>query len=228
MPKFAGLDYEVKSNFPVPLLKNIDLGFSEVASCLVSHTYGASEVRRQAVLDALSPFQILSKLWLTSLLKLYVRDYNNVVIVGSWFGQLAPMIHQVSEGKKFYLLVDIDPTACYVANDLTEKLGLNARVLSADVFDIYLSDHLANLKTLVVWSGVEHFHKAKATSWIQAQSSKLPISWVLQGTDMAGDDHISPVYSPEDLEHYFYDGSPVFQGELKTSLGSRFMTLHHC
>lgn len=227
MPKFAGLDYEVKSNYPVPILKDADVGFSQISSCLVSHTYGASEARRQAVLDALSPFQVLSKLWLVSLIKPYLKEYDNIVIVGSWFGQLAPMIHHIAEENKFYLLIDIDPDACYVANDLTEKLGLNSRVLSADVFDIYLSDHLANLKTLVVWSGVEHFHKAKATSWIQAQSSKLPISWVLQGTDMAGDDHISPVFSPEDLEHYFYNGSLVFQGALKTSLGSRVMTLRH-
>jgi len=75
-------------------------------------------------------------------------------------------------------------------------------------------------KTLVVWTGIEHFDPVQ----IQQFVDRMPKHWtyLLQGTNMPAPDHINPVCCVEDLSKYF-NTEPLVKGEMKTPLGSRFM-----
>lgn len=217
--EFKGTEY-LDSNLPIDLV-----------SGLVSQSYARPDIKQQ-VLDALSPFQVLSKLWATSVLsKIIGEDYERspFVYIGSWFGQLNSLMSRRVDNylTRDVIMLDMDPTACAVSKWLVEhdqwqSPTTQVKVILGDamLFDLsVLADDQA-ASPIVVWTGVEHFDPKAVKSYINDHAGAKAV-FLLQGTDMPAPDHVGLVHSCEELEQYF-DGTPIYSARLKTAVGSRY------
>lgn len=203
----------------------------DLVTGLVSHTYERPEWK-QPVLDALSPFQITSKLWATSVLaKIIGEDYERspILFFGSWFGQMNSLLARkmLNYHNRRVALIDIDPLACQMAQYVRESdqwliSQQDVAIVCGDAltYDLSAFADECGAEPIVVWTGIEHFEEGKVKRYIEDHQGAKAI-YLLQGTNMPADDHVNPITSCEALEQYF-DSSPIYSAELKTELGSRF------
>lgn len=204
---------------------------------LVAATYGRPNIK-QAVLDALSPFQMMSKSWMSSLVAYAIQqvaneEYDghypdfNLRYHGSWFGQSAHLDNQHVDGPQVesMTLIDLDENAMDVARhmsvDKCAGLGNNVAYVVGDALDYPFASEERNV---VIWNGVEHFPKGSVQKFI-AQAPRGTL-FCLQGTDMPAPDHINPVIEISDLydpeaemrnDHLLY-----FGGLMTCSFARRF------
>lgn len=203
----------------------------DLVSGLVSQTYARPEIKQQ-VLDALSPFQIASKLWAVSVLhKIIGDDYERspFVYFGSWFGQLNSLMARriANYVTRDVMMFDIDPQACSVARWIVEQdqwqqptNQVKAILGDALQFDLSAFADETAASPIVVWTGVEHFDAEAVKRYIKDHEGAKAV-YLLQGTDMPAPDHVGLVSSCEELEQYF-DGVPIYSAQLKTAVGSRY------
>lgn len=197
----------------------------DYTSFLVAKTYGASTELRQQVLDALSPFQLVSKAWAISTLRCY-PIFRSLYYPGSWLGQLAIAMQSayqkdyVRHGfKASHTLIDLDSQCSAVAGEAAGIFLADAKskVLVQDIFDLEPPSEGA----LIVWTGLEHFDLDKVRRWIH--QCPTGTTFLFQGTDMPAPDHVSPISSPRVLLHELeiYPTQAHFQGSLISSVGNR-------
>lgn len=217
--EFRATEY-LDSNLPVDLVCG-----------LASQTYARPEIKQQ-VLDALSPFQVMSKLWATSVLnKIIGDDYERspIVFFGSWFGQLNSLMSRrlANYVTRDVVMLDIDPQACAVARwvveqDQWQQPTNQVKVVLADAlyFDLssFADEHAAS--PIVVWTGIEHFDADAVKRYIKDHEGAKAV-YLLQGTDMPAPDHVGLLHSCEELEQYF-DGTPIYSAQLNTAVGARY------
>jgi hypothetical protein len=196
---------------------------------LVRETYSKGTAFQQSVIDALSPFQLASKLWASNAVRYITitrsKPISCIYYFGAWFslqGALDRLI--VGEGfkqpKKIY--IDLDATSLMVGQGAHVDNGTaaNSNWQCQNVWS--LDPLILEPNSLVIWTGIEHFDPVKIKQLIEYASSN--ITWLLQGTNMPADDHTNLVHSVEDLSKYF-NTEPLLQGEMKTPIGSRFMAV---
>lgn len=217
--EFKSTEY-LDSNLPVDLVCGLS-----------SQSYARPEIKQQ-VLDALSPFQVVSKLWATSVLnKILGDDYERspMVFVGSWFGQLNALMSRRLNNyvTRDVVMLDMDPGACAVARWMVEQDQWQSptdqvKVVLGDAlqFDlsVFADEHAAS--PIVVWTGVEHFDPQAVKNYIRDHSGAKAV-YLLQGTNMPAPDHVGLLHSCEELEQYF-DGTPIYSAQLKTAVGARY------
>lgn len=204
----------------------------DMVTTLASLSYKYPDIK-QPVLDALSSFQILSKLWAASVMsKVIVKGSRSRPFVhfGSWFGQLnCIMARQVPEYLySKIVLIDQDPLACLVAREVIKNdYFFNGSeslitVITGDALDFSLKDFADTLqqKPVVLWTGVEHFKYNDVADYIDRYAD-VGATYLLQGTDMPAEDHVCPITSCNQLEQYF-DGTPLYSASLKADVGTRF------
>jgi hypothetical protein len=221
---------------------------AEYISNLVTHTYRQDIDIAQSVLDAISPYQMMSKAWAVEVLrhvwnKVVENEPGlrtmNVVHPGSWFGQLASMLKEDSYlGPKVIdqCLIDVDPQAIEVSAKCLRQYRSffpEEHLDSLELFkaqDLFEAENLfvstdAETANVVLWPGVEHFDKEKTRKFIR--SSPKGTLFVLLGTDTVLDEHINPIAGPEQLvdwdEERANRHSLYFMGTMKCYFGSR-----HC
>lgn len=185
--------------------------------------------QKQALMDALSPFQIVSKFWSTMALNNLLMmdpDIETIVYVGSWFGQQSAL---ASRYVRNYLswkveLVDADPEACRVAQYLINHDSYHQRnqptVRIADIFT--LRDKYQE-NTVFVWNGLEHFDNDEVEKFLESNTGS---SFIFQSTSMEADDHTNLATDIEDLTSCIPPGwdDIVYRGEILCELlGSRYM-----
>jgi hypothetical protein len=237
--KYAGLEYEIihsrgdsnrqleftRSNLP-----------TELVCRLASLTYEHPSIK-QAVLDALTPFQILSKQWAVTAMAHFLDtnedDRSPIVYVGSWFGQTHALASRVlsNYAHRQITLIDLDPEACAVSRKLIEtdswQRGFveNVNVVCGDALTFDLSAYAdeCGADPIVVWTGIEHFDGDAVKQYIRDHEGCDPL-YLLQGTNMPATDHVNLIASCEDLEQYF-EGDPIYSARLKTAIGDRFQTV---
>lgn len=230
---FAGYRFTLTQQASARFGLKVDLNgrWVQYVSELTRHTYVENLDMKQSVLDGLSPFQIMSKLWATEAVihftvdPLGVERPSQYVFVGSWFGQLPAMVwshnkcpsHFVEAPKVF---IDKDHHAMYVSEQCTKRVIPNCDYFPFDLFD---GDLTPLHRQMVVWTGMEHFPKAKVEQWIKTMRA-VPSTWVVMGTDRPEYDHVNPVRSVDDLEHYFHGGKVLYRGHLsEPTLGNRYL-----
>lgn len=228
---YAGTDFELRQSFNLNVIgATLDKSWTEYQTELVSMSYGTYERSiKQDVLDALSPFQMVSKLWLTSLLvsrKIphwgLLQDPTSYVLIGSWFGQAMAMLRSRTDCVGYLFerpitLIDKDPLASRLGIQLLEKQFTNASFVTDDVFNV----EIPGTRNLFLWPGVEHFQEQDVMDHIAAHDKGNV--WILQGTNMTDADHKNPINYVSQLLRYFHDGQVLYTGELKCNLGTRFM-----
>lgn len=194
---------------------------------LVRQSYHKDIEFKQSVLDALSPFQILSRRWASNAyLWLWAQfPMKKVYYFGSWFGMQGAFDalrigYKDDQTSRYYF--DLDKTALVVSETAHRDNGThnNSSWGHTDVWD--LNPASLDAGSLVVWTGIEHFEPNRILNFISR--AHPTIRWLLQGTNMPADDHTNLVHSVEDLSKYF-NTEPLLQGEMKTPIGSRFMAV---
>lgn len=230
---FGGLELE----FIIPRQRNQDLALMccflstfvnvNLVTSLSRQTYGKSQEFQQSVIDALSPFQIASKMWAANALHSFLSaEVNtNVFYLGSWFGVQSIFDHHkilhLDDVHKTY--VDIDSLALQVSEELhhNNRTNNNSEWLNQSVWDMASEEFPEN--SVIVWTGIEHFDLIAIQEFID--KAPRDVRWILQGTNMPAADHINLVNSTNDLSKYF-NADPFLLGEIKTPIGSRFMAVY--
>lgn len=203
---------------------NLNLNY---VSKLVSYTYGSSPELKQAVLDSLSPFQLASKVWASNCMRLMLQVANErdapvdqLVYIGSWFGQQHVMANLYLDDQIPALLIDKDPSSGRIADQcIAESRITNVKFKTLDIAD-FDWDSLSE-SSMVIWTGCEHFDP-KEIERATCDHDLTDQTWILQGTDMPAVDHINLITTENDLAKYFYT-DPVYLGKMSTPLGNRFM-----
>jgi hypothetical protein len=184
---------------------------------------------KQALLDALSPFQIVSKYWSTMAInELVLLDPNveTIVFVGSWYGQQSAMSSRFVRDYRDHriYLVDKDPVASRIAQYLIKHDSYHRRcepvVWMKDIYD--LSSEFPP-DTLFVWNGLEHFDNNDVEKFLEQNTES---TFLFQSTSMEAKDHANLARDIEDLLAPLpagWDAGVVYRGELQCELGSRYM-----
>lgn len=207
----------------------------DLVSGLSALTYKYPQLKQQ-VLDALSPFQIISKQWACSVLNSVLADSyprSPFVYFGSWFGQLNSIMSRriPGYGQRRVTLVDLDPLACEAARDLLaadvwqKATKGSVSVVCGDALNFDLSAYAEEqgAEPIVVWTGIEHFDREKVKDYIRDHEDCSAL-YLLQGTNMPADDHIHLIKECYDLEEYF-DGDLIYSAQIRTAVGDRFQTI---
>jgi hypothetical protein len=238
--KIGGTDYEIEYS---PTLEYQEEEFktteyldsylpADLVCALMSSTYGRDEAFRQHVVDSLTPFQVVSKLWACSVLsKIIGDDYGRSPFVypGAWFGQLnALMARRIADYiTRDAVLLDLDKRAIDVAHwvlqsDQYQSPTNQVKIIQGDAltFDLSAYSDECAASPIVVWTGIEHFDPAAVKRYIGDHAGAKAV-YLLQGTNMPAPDHPGLINSFEELEQYF-DGTPIYSAKLKTAIGERF------
>jgi hypothetical protein len=184
---------------------------------------------KQALLDALSPFQIVSKFWSTMAVNQLMHldpDIEAIVYVGSWYGQQSAIASRFVTNyadQKVYL-VDKDPVASRVAQYLINHDSYHRRV-SPIVWmkDIFTLTNEFPANTLFVWNGMEHFDNNEVETFLEQNTES---TFLFQSTNMEAKDHTNLATHISDLLACLpvgWDEEIVYSGEIECELGSRYM-----
>lgn len=198
----------------------------DYVSFLVAKTYDDASGTgiKQQVLDALSPFQLVSKAWAVHALR-RVSIFRPCYYPGSWLGQLAVAVQHAYrkdyDRNGFQLnqtLVDLDPECCAVARDAARRfLSEEYSVLTLDVHDLAPPSE----PSLVLWTGLEHFDLEKVRLWVH--DCPAGTTFLFQGTNMPAPDHVSPISCSKQILSALgvNTGNVNFKGSLYSSVGTR-------
>lgn len=203
---------------------NLNLDY---VSKLISFTYGNSLDFKQSVFDALTPFQLASKMWASNCMRLMFQiaqerstPVDQLVYIGSWFGQQHVFANLYLDNSLPALLIDKDPNANHIADVcFAESRVTNVKFQTLDIAN-FDWDSLSD-SSMVIWTGCEHFDPDEIKRATE-DHDLTDQTWILQGTDMPAPDHTNLIANENDLAKYFYT-EPVYLGKMSTPIGNRFM-----
>ena len=138
--------------------------------------------------DAFSKCQLMSKKRLVTFLSI-MRSVKEVVICGSWYGQLATMLHNKGVGTG-YTGIDIDPTIAEMATHLNRYIPFDHKI--ADMYEYNYTG-----ADLVINTSCEHIDNLR--DWLDLLPSGTTVA--LQSNDyLEGEGHISCVNSLDEFK----------------------------
>jgi hypothetical protein len=237
--RMGGVSYEIEYDVAYSGSKETEFLHSylptDLVCSLVSNSYERPEWKQQ-VLDALSPFQIISKQWVCSVLSDVMKDSyerSPFVYFGSWFGQLNSLMSRRVQNyfARDVVMIDLDSSATemsrrVLADDHWQLPSAeNVKIITGDAlaFDLAAFAEEQGAAPIVVWTGIEHFDPDDVKAYLHDQRESNAM-YLLQGTNMPAPDHKALITSCLQLEQYF-DGDTIYSAQLKTGIGSRFMTV---
>ena len=145
--------------------------------------------------DAFSREQFWSKLWCLDVIKKNLGcKFNNIYILGGWYGTLAAMLLQDSQlqVQKIYNF-DTDSTALENSKKLISDQRYEASCIDLNVF-LNRSHHLSS-QDLVICSICEHLDNLTSFN-----SLKPAVPIIFQSTNLKCDDHINTKESLEEFQ----------------------------
>jgi hypothetical protein len=171
--------------------------------------------------DLFSKSQVQSKVWMAETLNKFRQQYNNIVILGGWFGQH----YWYLDSFKFNKLYNVDLDADTLAKSVN-VMGAGDRYITcaADVNQVITPSGAVMIQDqqidadLIINTSSEHM----TTEWFD----RLPLGQtvLLQSNDMLGMvGHINCVQNLEELKQRYQMRQVLFSGELSLSKGKRFM-----
>lgn len=184
---------------------------------------------KQAILDALSPFQLISKYWSTMAMNHLLDiapDTEKIVYVGSWFGQQSALAQRICREYNNYAvyLVDKDPVASRVAQYLIKHDAYHRRSEpTVWMKDIFMLSNEFPANTVFVWNGLEHFDSNDVEMFLEHNTES---SFIFQSTSMQANDHVNLAGDVDDILDVLptgWDEGILYKGELQCDLGSRYM-----
>lgn len=175
--------------------------------------------------DAFAHGQVLSKIWLADKLEQSLPHQDpkplNIILFAGWHGVLPFLLLSRPFFKNSKIVsYDQDSSTQKVAlalNNTWECEGLfSAQVANCNTLQPQrLVNDLRSIGAhgvdLVVNTSVEHMN---SDTWYNNLSLPNQPLYVIQGTNMTLDDHVSPVHSPQQLRERFPMKALLFQGSL--------------
>ena len=212
----------------------------EVVSGMSRLTYSNPKMVQQ-VLDALSPFQLMSKMWAAQICATFLdntregQSITHATMPGSWLGQQSAFLCRASRtySDVQVSMIDSDYQAVQAAKLLhtwdSYHNRMNVDFVHSDIFSDSLNDDENNLenslsKRLIIWNGLEHFDPEKVKKFLQKSNASI----CLQSTSMKAEDHSHTVNCIEELLEYLpdrYADRGYYAGSLEGPLGVRYMVL---
>ncbi len=197
----------------------------------------------QPIKDGLSRSQIRSKIWLVEELSNLGIRFDNVAIMGGWFGQLVSVYTKILSFEKIRIL-DLDKSFCkasdYIFN-LRHLDNYKVKSICADVNKLVLHKNgyeweVENFKDgtkfnekflpdLVINTSAEHmtedwFHQLRFKNL-----ESNPIVAIQSNNMFDGDGHINCVYSSDHMRKKFPMKEVLFEGELQLKGYKRVMLI---
>ena len=173
--------------------------------------------------DAFSREQFWSKIWcLQSIKKTYGTEFNEIYILGGWYGTLAGLLLQDPQMKiKKIVNLDLDQTALEQSRILIQDQRYEAQ--TGNLNDFLVHSHRLQKKDLLICSICEHIDTLESFHPLRPG---VPI--VFQSTNLKCEDHINTKESLEEfrldlkqLKHFKQD----WAGTLDLKWFKRFMIM---
>jgi hypothetical protein len=183
-----------------------------------------SDSERTRALDAFWDGQLDSKAWLVEqLADVYSCARSDVYIFGGWIGTLASMLWQESRlDINNIVSVDIDPWCEQIAKTVNGSHGERFHAVTADM-STYEYDW--NIQpNVVINTSSEHVDQSTYDTWYDRIPPQSLV--VVQGNDFFScDEHVRCSRDLEEFEIQNHVVDPLFKGQLKTSMYTRFMCI---
>lgn len=183
------------------------------------------EPERTRGLDAFWDGQVHSKIWLSEVLNKHYDSTtpSNIYIFGGWLGVLANILFQNS---KFYIdtiyNIDLDPW-CKANSEKLNATYVNMQRFEAETIDMkeYQYNDVADI---VINTSTEHVNQETYNQWYDNIPAGSLV--VIQGNDFFScDEHVRCSETLTDFMEMNKVSDPIFSGQLKTSMYTRFMCI---
>lgn len=168
------------------------------------------------LVDSYSPNQFKSKERLIDLIKNLNMEFQDVVILGCWYGSI--LIPSLKQSKRI-TAIDIDPTTISIAKNRLFGHYNNIDFITSDVFDNNRYGRIKNTN-LIINTACEHMKPMKELKPLRESKSYF----AFQSNDMVDiEGHINCVKTIEDFKKQLPDNAKVLiEDEIKDDRGIRF------
>ena len=168
------------------------------------------------LLDSYSPNQFKSKERLIDLIKNLNMEFQDIVILGCWYGSI--LIPSLKQSKRI-TAIDIDPTTISIAKNRLFSHYKNVDWITSDVFDNNRYGRIKNTN-LIINTACEHMKPMKELKPLRESKSYF----AFQSNDMVDiEGHINCVKTIEDFKKQLPDNAKVLiEDEIKDDRGIRF------
>ena len=176
-----------------------------------------AESRHNAdLVDSYSPNQFKSKERLIDLIKNLNMEFQDIVILGCWYGSI--LIPSLKQSKRITAIV-IDPTTISIAKNRLFSHYKNVDWITSDVFDNNRYGRIKNTN-LIINTACEHMKPMKELKPLRESKSYF----AFQSNDMVDiEGHINCVKTIEDFKKQLPDNAKVLiEDEIKDDRGIRF------
>lgn len=198
-----------------------------------------------ALKDAFSRGQVKSKIWLVTELAKVKTDFSNVFLMAGWFGQLRKYFDVAGIVYKEMKVVDIDPVACQVSDQIFNSdflKGYKVKSVELDLTNMewlyrtgcqYIVKNYNNgssyeeksVPDLIVNTSAEHFHERWYHKFVNRPQETDPL-FVIQTNNLHDvPDHINSVYSLDEMKKKFPMSRIDYEGELELFGYKRYMLI---
>jgi len=225
----------------------------ELASCLrdyskekilnAIHMYDRSNGDLSVLNDALSRSQIKSKIWLIEELAKIDTNYDNVMVMAGWFGQLKILYDKRLTYAKMRI-VELDKTACetsdYIFN-LTNLENYKVKSVNADINNLTLHKNgyewdVENFKEgtkysekflpdLIINTSAEHMTEEWFNQIRFKELESDPIVAIQSNNLFEIPEHVNCVHSVDHMKKKFPMKEILFEGELQLKGYKRVMLI---
>ena len=168
------------------------------------------------LVDSYSPNQFKSKERLIDLIKNLNMEFQDIVILGCWYGSI--LIPSLKQSKRI-TAIDIDPTTISIAKNRLFSHYKNVDWITSDVFDNNRYGRIKNTN-LIINTACEHMKPMKELKPLRESKSYF----AFQSNDMVDiEGHINCVKTIEDFKKQLPDNAKVLiEDEIKDDRGIRF------
>ena len=168
------------------------------------------------LVDSYSPNQFKSKERLIDLIKNLNMEFQDVVILGCWYGSI--LIPSLKQSKRI-TAIDIDPTTISIAKNRLFGHYNNVDFITSDVFDNNRYGRIKNTN-LIINTACEHMKPMKELKPLRESKA----IFAFQSNDMVDiEGHINCVKTIEDFKKQLPDNAKVLiEDEIKDDRGIRF------
>jgi len=211
----------------------------------INKCYNGS-IENLEICDAFSRGQVQSKIWLIKELRKISSSFDNILVVGSWYGQIVFYFDDILDDisyKKIRLL-DIDRTACQISDTFFnyDKLAeYSVKSVVADINETVLHKNgyelpIENFKTeakftekflpnLIINSSSEHMTEDWFNKIRYKNMEQCPIVAIQSNNLFDIPEHINCVHSIDHMKKKFPMKEILFEGELQLSGYKRIMLI---
>ena len=207
------------------------------------NTYRKTHDNYNPIHDAMSRSQVKSKIWLIEELAKIDTNYDNVVVMAGWFGQIKTIYDKRLTYSKMRI-VELDKDACktsdYIFN-ITNLENYKVKAVCADINELTLHKNgyewdVENFKEntkytekylpdLIINTSAEHmtedwFHQIRFK-----EMESNPIVAIQSNNMFDGEGHINCVYSADHMKKKFPMKEVLYEGELQLKGYKRVMII---